>query len=761
MSREDYQAGMLWALAVLGALAAAVAGGLIYLLWSHLHLPDAPPPGFMASFARPYGLAKFMYLGFPLAVWVPTLVLSVLLALDTAPPEGMDRRRILLLDALSYFFLPPVVLLPVLWDQLGNVWLALGLLFMGLLTFKGWLLIRVAWQGFLSPLARRGSRLGWRGQAAVFLVAAVIFLLTAGWVQQAVSSVGAEVDNLLVIHYLGQGEEPLPAILVERSDYQGFYWERWDPALRLERQHTGPRILARLLIPAYSLGGRAGVLAALAVLAALLAAQLLAWLEQVGVRPGPAALATLLTMLSAPVFFHAQQVLPAIPAALVLVVGLRMLALVESRPWWGGVGALAAAILVTLLAVNLLPVSVGLVVAWFGLALQRQGGWRWAWPAMALVVTGLGVGLALVPAADWPALLRLALADGCREGSQAYPWWRTAWIALRGLGLDQAFGVLFTAPVFLLALGGLPATLARRPGPAVAALLPAGLLLAAVVHTQWCQWFGGFAAPGRLVAAVLPVGALFMAPCLAALARPWQRLAVLLPAGLGLAYVWVLTLMPPLRFSSAVGINRLVDVVQGLLSLVIYHLLPSTQLYSPLLSWWVAGAALVVAALAVVTWRSRSAWPAKPYPRLSSNEIAALVLVAAVGLGGLLAAARFNPPRLLEAELMVSAKAPIWADYAYPHRPRGRALQDGDSIAGWLHFPGGRASLRLQGFSRLPGVVRVALDGVDKAGIRYQGDRDLVVELGQVKAGGHRVRVTWRSCSEPDCFLVVDKVVRQ
>lgn len=759
MSDQGRHPGMLWALAALGALAAALAGGLIYLLWSHLRLPDAPPPGFMASFARPYGLAKFMYLGIPLAVWTPTLVLAVLLGLSRAPAEELDRRRILLLEAVSYFMLPLVVLVPVLWQQLGNVWLALGLLFMGLLTYKGWLLALVAWRGFLSPLARRRPGLGWREQVAVFLAAGVIFLLTAGWVQQAVSSVGAEVDNLLVSHYLSQGEDPLPAILVERRDYQGFYWERWDPALRLDNRDDGLWFFSRVLMIPYDQGGRAGVLGTLAVLAAVLCVQLLAWLEQVGVRPGPAALATLLTMLSAPVFFHIQQVLPAIPAALLLVLGLRLLALVKSRPWWGGVGALVVAGLIALLANRLLPLSVGLMAAWFCLAVERQGGWRWALPATAVVLAGLGAALALVPAAGWPMALRLALASGCPDQSMAYPWWQTAWITLRGLSLDQAFGVLFAAPVFLLALAGLPTTLARHPRAATAALLPAGLLLMVMVQTQWCQWFGGFAAPGRMVAVMLPAGALFMTPCLAAFNRPWRRLAVLLPAGLGLAYVWLLTLMPPLRFSSAVGINRLVDVLQGLLSLVFYHLLPSAQLYSPLFGWWAAGIGLVAAILAVITWRSRIGPEVPPPRRISANEVSALVLIAALGAAGLLAAARFHPPRLLEAELMVSAKAPIWADYAYPHRPRGRALQDGDSVAGWLHFPGGEASLRLKGFSRLPGVVRVALDGEDKAGIAYQGKRGLVVELGRVKAGGHSVRITWRSCGQPDCFLVVDKVM--
>ena len=123
-------------------------------------------------------------------------------------------------------------------------------------------------------------------------------------------------------------------------------------------------------------------------------------------------------------------------------------------------------------------------------------------------------------------------------------------------------------------------------------------------------------------------------------------------------------------------------------------------------------------------------------------------------------AATLRPPRVLEAELMAS-RAPAWAHTTQGEQSRGRALGDGQSIQGTLYFPGGDARLRLDGISRMQGVVRLAIDGVDKAGVAYSGEQGLVVELGEIPRGSHKVKLSWQSCPEPDCFLGVDRLVLQ
>lgn len=756
---SPHQKGMLWALVALGALAAGAAGLLIHLLWAHLGLPDAPPPGFMADYAKPYGMAKFMYLGFPLAAWLPTAVLAVLLSMSPAPPEELNRKRVLQLEALSYLALPLAVLLPLLWVQLGNVWLAMGLVFMGLVSFKAWLLAKVTWQGHLSPRIRSGSPPPWRALLAVFLGAATIFLLTAGFVQQAVSSVGAEVNQLLLANYLAQGIEPPPPEAVERTDYQSFHWEPWNPISRYDGQPEHLRFFPPLVSGAYLVAGRAGVLGLMALLSALLAMQLLVWLETCGVRPAPAALAAGLCVLSAPVFFHAQQALPIIPGALLLVLGLRLLWFGVRRPWLSGLGVAAVTVCMYLLQVGLAPLGVGLLLIWLYQAIEYYAHRRSALAAMAVLAAAAAAAVILAPDGWWPQALRDQLASDC--GGAPTPWLSTALITLRGLALDQSFGVIFAAPVFLLALAGLPTALRRHTRAALHVLIPLLCLLVAIHHTQWCQWFGGFAAPGKLVAVALPACALFMAPCLAALAGPWQRLAILLPAGLGLAYVWLLTLMPPLRFSNAVGINRLVETVQPLIKLPFYHLLPSNQIYSPWRGPWLLALGLLTLGLAVFTWLSKPRKAPEASRRISANELLAGFLITAVLVAGFGAAALRMPPKVLEAELMASSAAPVWAQTDQGEQARGRALQDGHSILGWMHFPGGQTSIRMDGFSRMEGVVRLALDGVDKAGLAYSGDRGLVIDLGKVTPGGHAVKLSWQSCPEPDCFLVVDRLVLQ
>ena len=89
----------------------------------------------------------------------------------------------------------------------------------------------------------------------------------------------------------------------------------------------------------------------------------------------------------------------------------------------------------------------------------------------------------------------LALYGGVPADAQVL-----SWRALPGLFLDRSFGLLAVAPVFLLALAGLPVVLRRReawPHALVGLAVLAPLL-------SWRMWWGGQCPPGRFLVPMLP-----------------------------------------------------------------------------------------------------------------------------------------------------------------------------------------------------------------------------------------------------------------
>jgi hypothetical protein len=99
-----------------------------------------------------------------------------------------------------------------------------------------------------------------------------------------------------------------------------------------------------------------------------------------------------------------------------------------------------------------------------------------------------------------------------------------SWRSLAGLFLDRSFGLLPIAPVFLLALAGLPEVLRRR------AAWPHALVGLAVLAPllSWRMWWGGQCPPARFLVPMLPflvvALALRLAQARTGLARWWPGL---------------------------------------------------------------------------------------------------------------------------------------------------------------------------------------------------------------------------------------------
>ncbi len=352
---------------------------------------------------------------------------------------------------------------------------------------------------------------------AIFL----LYVVAAGRVQLQVGPEGDEPHYLMVAEsLLRDGDLSLEEDYAE-GRYTVFKDAPLEPHYRVRGQDGAIYSLhavglSLLVLPAYALAGYTGASIFLALLAAHLAREIREWVRELTGRDGVAEAAGWLFALTPPLLYYVGLVFTEIPAALAVAFALRR----GRSPGLGLGGALSiglAAAALPWLNVRYAPLAVIVVLH----ALWRH---RRVAPALALVVPGVvsAAGIALYhqllygfldPRRVYGRRPELAL-DTLPEG-------------LPGLFLDQEFGLLVYAPVFLLAIPGLVALWRQDRVQAVAALS----LVAVVVLTagSWHMWRGGFNPPGRFLVPIVGVLAVLVA-------LVWERRG--LTAGVALLAGW-------------------------------------------------------------------------------------------------------------------------------------------------------------------------------------------------------------------------------
>jgi hypothetical protein len=122
--------------------------------------------------------------------------------------------------------------------------------------------------------------------------------------------------------------------------------------------------------------------------------------------------------------------------------------------------------------------------------------------AFLLVAGAAALGFALYYRAIFGVASPLALYGGVPADARTLTW-----RSLGGLLLDRSYGLLPTAPVFLLALAGVPALLRARDA------WPHLLLGLAIVAplVSWRMWWGGQCPPARFLVPLLPLLAVAIA----------------------------------------------------------------------------------------------------------------------------------------------------------------------------------------------------------------------------------------------------------
>ena len=375
--------------------------------------------------------------------------------------------------------------------------------------------------GLLLRHVLRSRRPGWAARLA--RTPAWLLLVAAGSLYAAVG-----------LHHAGgvqvSGDEPHYLIMAQslwrdhdldlRDEYGGEEWAEFVPGPL--RPHWGAARadgrpfpahspgLPLLLAPIYAALGREGcvlLMALLAASAALVCRQLALQLT------GDAELAFLawLTALGPPLFFYAFHLYTEAPSALAAGGSLLLLLAGPGAP--GAALAALAASALPWLHVKMIPAAAALGLV----ALVRLRG-----RALAAFLVAAGAAAAGFAGYYWSVFgvaSPLALYGGVPADARVL-----SWRSLAGLFLDRSFGLLPIAPVFLLALAGLPAVLRRREA------WPHALVGLAVLAplVSWRMWWGGQCPPARFLVPMLPFLAAALALRLAekrtGLARWWPGL---------------------------------------------------------------------------------------------------------------------------------------------------------------------------------------------------------------------------------------------
>jgi hypothetical protein len=286
--------------------------------------------------------------------------------------------------------------------------------------------------------------------------------------------------------------------------------------------------LPLLAAPAFALGGYHAVVAMLVVMAALAAALLWQWAREITGSVRAATFAWAATALTAPFLFNSFTVYPEIPAALAVMLAIGW------RPDAASAGVMlcrgAAIGALPWLSTKYAPMAAAVAMV----ALLRTGGNR---RAMVALVAPIAIAFAV-----WFGFFFViwgSVSPSAPYGLQEAMTLKYLVRGAPGLIFDQEYGVVWTAPVLVMAFVGVIQML-RSGGAAARRGLELTIIFGALLCTvgAFHVWWGGEASAGRPVASGIllfgiPIASLFAS----AEARPSARAGfhVLLATSLAIA----------------------------------------------------------------------------------------------------------------------------------------------------------------------------------------------------------------------------------
>jgi len=680
-----------------------IAARWLLLTAASLALAVALPLVFERMLIRNFDrLLPVLQLSFPLAVFLPGAAALLLRRLPAFP-----LRTALAWDSVT----APLALAPVAVLALPQVrgelehWLGASLLALWLLRSGGLIAGLIA--------ARTGNGIRW---PAVALVTFACYAPLTPWTVATSTTDGDEPHLLLIAHSLWRdGDINLTNNYINR-DFEPFFYGELQPqpwervTADGGRYSNHPPVLPALLLPGYMAGGRLWATFEMTLAGVAMAALLFQLAKEMTGSVASALFAWVLGAFSFPLLINASQITPEMVAGPLLL--LSALLLRRLRPDKHGHLAGLAVIACVFPAIKpryLLLAGPIFFIALLRLRRQLTGRHSRRLAAFVLAVPALTGALLLANYLIYhnPLVTHrldlLLLYDYLQPGR--------LWKGLAGSLLDQEFGALIYAPVYLLALIGLVEAGKVCQGDRRMIL---GLVLPYFVIIAMRPLNNGGPPPNRFFFTVLPLLSVFFA--IYHHNRPgwrpdfWFKLLTLLSAAAALA----LLVEPTWRYNRGTGQAFVLAAAGARFDADIHRLFPS--FFRP--SSGTIPALGALAGLLGTVWirqriRNRTPRPSSPQPLITSvtrdwlSALSALLALAGLALW----LAHRAPTRSLDER---DRRVVAWSDAG---------------VRASFYYPGGSGWLRVTASyagGRQAGQLRALIDGQPVAEIALARGKELL-----------------------------------
>jgi hypothetical protein len=272
-------------------------------------------------------------------------------------------------------------------------------------------------------------------------------------------------------------------------------------------------------------------------------------------------------------------------------------------------------------------------------------------------------------------------------------------VTLGGLLFDPAGGLMYSAPLIVIALAGL-VLLWRLGGDGERGAL-VGLALSVFFLLPSIEWYGGGAFPARYLAPFLPLFALALMLLLDRRSSARRLVVVALP--LGWLVWWVLVTRPQHSVNPGNGGWWLADAISRRFHVDGRALFPSFLVFRPA-TYGVVVAIIVLGCVVAIVARLAPTGGARTLRGLARNAVTAWLVIGSLGLAYAVvrtdSVVEIESPQVRHEGGRPEPAAGTWSMFRYPN---GWWLRSGDGIRVPLHL-GAASRIAVEGwFEGAPG----------------------------------------------------------
>jgi hypothetical protein len=369
----------------------------------------------------------------------------------------------------------------------------------------------------------------------ILILSLIITLLPVPYVLSNWTPVGDEPHYLLAAHSLARDGDLDLANNYAQGDYRAFYPLPLDPHIRVGadgRSYLSHDLgLPILIAPAYALGGRAGVIIFLAIIAALIGVNVYGLAVEVTGNSIAAAVTWLLLLITPVLSLYAYLVYPEMIAALIVIWNVRQLVTRHSSLVTQHIIIGLTLVVLPWLSARFIPIALFLLAWKIWRAARRSNRRSVLIPIGLLAISLIGYFAANVWLNGSPTGTIDFNNSPIATGFQSISIERIA-RGLIGWWLDQQRGLLIYSPVYLVALIGLPILWRRFRWIGLAVLTP--LLIAYLSAVAWGGFWVGWEISARYLVVGLPLLAAPFALALHHLRGWFFRSLIIITAALAL-----------------------------------------------------------------------------------------------------------------------------------------------------------------------------------------------------------------------------------